>query len=262
MLNAWGEMIARALVFVSLSLLLACGGGRSNEAASPPNASAASEFGASSASKPVLELAEVKFESTGPQKGSGVLHSDGRLEMDGKNVLTLSPDGKAVDAAGNEITQIDADGKIGTKGIMIASDGTVSAPDGKTMLQLAPDGTISYDGKQAPIRVLVSDPKARRAAMFAVILLQSGGTVKTTGGPGCPMTRGGKAGGSPTGCNCENSKDGHTYALDCDETKAQCVCKTDGKETKTLPASKGICEDKTVWSKCGFPEIVEEAKPS
>ena len=46
--------------------------------------------------KAVLELAEVKIE-----------------EMDGKHVLTLTSDGKALDAKGEEITRIDASGKLG-----------------------------------------------------------------------------------------------------------------------------------------------------
>lgn len=246
-------------LFLVPVLVVACG---HSEPAVAPTTAVTAASAPPATTPPVLELAEVKIESTGPKHGAGALHADGRLEMDGKTVLTLTSDGRALDATGNELTRIDATGKVGTKGISVDSDGTVRAADGKTFMQLSADGTIGFEGKTAPIKVTVSDAKARRAIMFAFVVLQGVGTNHVTMGPGCPSMKGSHFMSTPDGCSCDDTNNGKKYEVACDDTgKTPCVCKTDGKKTATVPAAKQICGDQTVWAKCGFPEHVEEVKP-
>jgi hypothetical protein len=211
----------------------------------------------------VLTLADVKIEATGGKPHSGALHADGKLDIDGKTLLTLTADGKAIDAKGQTVTTIDRDGKVGTKGIVVDEDGSVKAPDGKLVFRLDADGTVTDgDGKTAPFKLTVSDPKARRSIMFAFLVLEAGGTMSSTSGPGCPIVKGSKVSGSPTGCACEDTNAGKKYELTCDNTGAKpCVCKVNGKQTATVPAKKDICDDQGVWAACGFPAHPEEIKP-
>lgn len=108
------------------------------------------------------------------QSSEGLAHLDGkgRLEVDGNEVLTLFADGRAVDGKGAPLTRMQADGTFGNKGLRIEEDGTMRAPDGEAIMTLAEDGMVRFKGKTM-MRVTPADPKTRRTAMFAILLMQA-----------------------------------------------------------------------------------------
>jgi hypothetical protein len=121
----------------------------------------------SAASTADLRFGELSF--LGSDGAVGLqLHDDGRVEMDGKQVARLTPDGRVLDAQGKETSHLDKDGRFvasnGTVFGVITPDGVFKNNDGQE-IRLADDGTgvpgitvqgLTAETKRAALLVLVA----------------------------------------------------------------------------------------------------------
>jgi len=154
--------------FVSFALA-ACGGGHAEKPPEPvPNPPAAA---------PVLPLhfAECSIGEEGSPAAALTLHADGKIEVGGKVVGSITAEGKLLAADGTEAAAIDNEGNVRAIGkddvlAKIDADGTLHAGD-KTV-RIEADGKVSGTNPAAkPLMVsstCTAEPHA--ATMFVLVL--------------------------------------------------------------------------------------------
>ncbi len=160
--------------------LAACGGGEeTTEPTRDPAPTSGGEPTAQLAGDP-LTLAELQLIDEDEQPL--LLHADGRLELEGRELGTVRADGSFVVPSGERVLWIDDEGYIesasGRSPLRLTEQGELVTPD--TTVTIGASGELEGALPGAPrIRVIgASDPGTRRTALFVLALMTAGGSAE------------------------------------------------------------------------------------
>lgn len=157
----------------ALSLALAACGGKSSAPATPEPPVTEKAANLSN-----LELGEMKLVDI--EKNEAILvHADGKIEMGGQVLASVTADGKLrLQANGEDVMWLEADGSLKVAGgqplpITFGADGTVTA-DGET-ISIDDEGKIVGGKEAAPLKVEgATTPGLKRTALFVLVGLLMG----------------------------------------------------------------------------------------
>jgi hypothetical protein len=131
-------------------------------AVAPPPAEAAAPTSKGAAPSGFVIVAG-KITSDGGSKIT-TLHADGKVDTNGQHVLTITPDGRALDPGGKEIARIDSHGNVTPGGYNISDEGTVRS--GRLEMEIRGGYASSPDAKWPKIAFEPESPSGRRALVF------------------------------------------------------------------------------------------------
>jgi hypothetical protein len=152
------------------SFLAACGGATS----SSPGAAPASGALSTAATGGILTLGEVAFFAGDSQPGL-TLGSEGRVEMEGRHLGTLSADGTFATADGEMVATLHPDGRLVVVGnesqdIVVSAEGELTIND--RTVHFDDEGNLSGAVMAGPsIRAEGLTAETRRAAMVILVLM-------------------------------------------------------------------------------------------
>lgn len=159
------------LAFV-LALAAAACGGKSSSTPTTPEPPVTEK----AANLSTLELGELKIVDT--EKNEAVLvHADGKIEIGGNVIATITADGKLKSPAGEELMMLEADGSLKVKSgqvppIVFGPDSVTA--EGKTVT-IDAEGKIVGGTDAAPLKVEgATTPGLKRTALFVLLGLTMG----------------------------------------------------------------------------------------
>jgi hypothetical protein len=169
----------------ALALALAACGGKSSSTPTTPEPPVTEKAGNLSS----LELGEIKIVDT--EKNEAVIvHADGKIDVGGNVIATVTADGKLKSASGEELMMLEADGSLKVKSgqippVVFGADGSVTA-EGKTV-SIDADGKLVGGEDAAPLKIEgATTPGLKRTALFVLLGLTMGGSPEPAPAPTAP----------------------------------------------------------------------------